>query len=145
MSNILVSDLETIFSVYDHIPEFTKKYSLNDFYERIGDRTYLPLIYFKHNKPVGFKLGYALSEEVFYSWLGGVLPDYRRKGIARYLLQMQEKWAREQGYKYVKVKSMNVFPDMLHMLIDNKYLVEDVEKAPNPMSVKVCFVKKLGK
>ena len=32
--------------------------------------------------PAGYKVGYALNESEFYSWLGGVLPPFRQQGIA---------------------------------------------------------------
>lgn len=37
--------------------------------------------------PVGFKIGYEQQPGVFYSAKGGVLPEARRQGIARALLQ----------------------------------------------------------
>lgn len=32
----------------------------------------------------GFKPGYTLDEDSFYSWLGGVLPEYRKRASRRH-------------------------------------------------------------
>lgn len=49
--------------------------------------------------PVGFKVGYGRTEELFYSARGGVLPRYRRRGIGRQLLHDMMRRAREAGYR----------------------------------------------
>ncbi len=48
--------------------------------------------------PVGFKIGYRHSDEVFYSAKGGVLPMYRRRGVARTLLHEMMDHVRAMGY-----------------------------------------------
>jgi hypothetical protein len=40
-------------------------------------------------KVVAFKTGYALSPQLFYSWIGGVDPDHRRNGLALRLMSLQ--------------------------------------------------------
>jgi GNAT superfamily N-acetyltransferase len=62
---------------------------------------------------IGYKLGYRRNREVFYSWLGGVLPDQRRRGIARELLDRQHAWCRSQGYRRVRTDTTNAFREML--------------------------------
>lgn len=47
------------------------------------------LVAWSGSVPVGFKLGYERSGEEFHSWLGGVHPEFRRRGIARRLLHLQ--------------------------------------------------------
>ncbi|WP_182911844.1 GNAT family N-acetyltransferase [Sphingomonas cavernae] len=54
---------------------------------------------------IAFKLGYRRGETLFYSWLGGVHPDARRKGLARRLTEAQHRWAREQGYSHVETRT----------------------------------------
>ena len=46
----------------------------------------------------GFKVGYAESRRTFYSAKGGVLPRFRRRGLARALLHRMEDEARALGY-----------------------------------------------
>ena len=47
---------------------------------------------------VGFKVGYRENRFTFYSAKGGILPEYRRQGIARRLLHEMVGYARAGGY-----------------------------------------------
>ena len=49
-------------------------------------------------EPVGFKIGYRENRFVYYSAKGGVLPEYRRQGLARKLLYEMMSRARGRGY-----------------------------------------------
>lgn len=59
----------------------------------------LMLVAYHHNEPVGFKVGYAESGDVFYSAKGGVMPAYRRQGIARHLLDEMIRRVKQKGYR----------------------------------------------
>jgi GNAT superfamily N-acetyltransferase len=86
----------------------------DDFISRVDDRTASMLQFaLVDGAVIGYKLGYRRNPEVFYSWLGGVLPEYRRRGIARELLQRQHTWCRSQGYRRVRTDTTNAFKDML--------------------------------
>jgi GNAT superfamily N-acetyltransferase len=50
------------------------------------------------NQAAGFKVGYGLRDGVYYSAKGGVLPEFRRRGIARSLLYALMEQARYLGY-----------------------------------------------
>lgn len=56
------------------------------------------LIAWVDDEPAGFKIGYRENRFVFYSAKGGVLPEYRRKGLARQLLSYMMDEARSRGY-----------------------------------------------
>ncbi len=62
---------------------------------------------------LGFKLGYEHRVHTYYSWLGGVDPDHRRRGIARRLMARQHDWCVAQGYATVRTKTRNEFRPML--------------------------------
>lgn len=62
---------------------------------------------------VGFKIGYPYNEDTFYSWIGGVLPNYRKQGIANELAEQQELFAKFLGFKKMRTKSMNTFKPMM--------------------------------
>lgn len=47
----------------------------------------------------GFKIGYRLSEAVYYSAKGGVLPAFRERGVARALLEALMDRARQRGFQ----------------------------------------------
>jgi GNAT superfamily N-acetyltransferase len=56
------------------------------------------LIAWMDTEPAGFKIGYRENRFVFYSAKGGVLPQYRRRGLARQLLFYMMDEARNRGY-----------------------------------------------
>jgi GNAT superfamily N-acetyltransferase len=49
-------------------------------------------------QPVGFKIGYRFKAKTYYSAKGGVLPNFRRQGIARALLHTMIDRVRDWGY-----------------------------------------------
>jgi len=51
---------------------------------------------------VGFKAGYAATENRYYSWLGGVDPDWRGQGLASELMTRQHEWLRGTNYALVE-------------------------------------------
>ena len=60
----------------------------------------------RDNKLVAFKIGYAVTSQRYYSWLGGVHPDFRRLGLARQLMALQHDWIRNNGFLDVETKVM---------------------------------------
>jgi predicted GNAT superfamily acetyltransferase len=52
----------------------------------------------------GFKLGYRRGT-TFYSWLGGVRPAHRRRGLAAELMTRQHDWAAAEGYRHVETRT----------------------------------------
>jgi GNAT superfamily N-acetyltransferase len=57
---------------------------------------------------VGFKLGYRRGGTLFYSWLGGVHPEARRRGLAQRLMAAQHRWAKEKGYEQIETRTRAV-------------------------------------
>lgn len=96
------------------IPEFGSTPTLDQITARIGLVPHLVLTGYVEEKPAGFKIGYE-RDGTFYSWLGGVLPLYRRSGVATKLADAQESWAKTHGYKTIWMKTRNRFPGMLMM------------------------------
>ena len=62
-------------------------------------------------------------------------------GVAQKLLQYQERWVTNKGYKEIEVKSMNQYPEMLHFLIKNQYHIYGVEDSEH--GTKILFQKLL--
>ncbi|GGD25568.1 N-acetyltransferase [Franconibacter daqui] len=140
---ISYATLDEIVSLYHRIPEFTLPVDNAALQQRIGASAACALIAYVGEKPAGFKLGYALDKDNFYSWLGGVLPEYRRDGVAQALLEAQENWAKEKGYKSISVKTRNSFPAMLMMLVKNGYQVIELEKKGEVVDYRLVLRKEL--
>ncbi|HRK27506.1 MAG TPA: GNAT family N-acetyltransferase [Chitinophagales bacterium] len=114
------------FDFYPHKPKFNEEYIT----QTLKGKSYLLLIAWVNDEPAGFKLGYRRwGKLTLYSWLGGVLPQYRRLGIAKLLANEQEAWARTKGYKRIIFKSRNRFTNMLLFALNNGFNFIKVEKA----------------
>lgn len=62
---------------------------------------------------VAYKIGHQRKAGHFYSWLGGVHPDWRGQGIAAGLMREQHAWCRAQGYARIRTHTSNRFRAML--------------------------------
>jgi len=78
--------------------------------------------------PVGFKIGYGRRSKVYYSAKGGVLPAFRKKGIARKLLHLMMFDAYQLKYKLF---SYDTFPNkhkgMLILGLNEGFKVTDAK------------------
>src|SRR3712207_6730465 len=61
----------------------------------------------------GYKVGFGVSPEVFYSWVGGVVKGGRRQGIASRLMETQHAMAKALGYKFGRTSTSNKYREML--------------------------------
>lgn len=141
---IEIGTLADIVAISAQIPEFDRVTTLERLKARLDGAVHLILVAKLDGAIVGYKVGYQLSDETFYSWIGGVIPTHRNHGIATLLLKQQEQWAIETGYKQIKVKSMNRYPQMLKMLISNGYEIVCVEGGADTEERKIVFSKPLG-
>jgi len=119
------------------------KSNIEEFNNKIKDK---PKILFNialdGNKLIGFKIGYELNGDKFYSWLGGVDPSYRKQGIASKLMEQQHQYLREYGYKVIQTKSMNKWRGML--LLNIKYGFDVTETYTDEKGLhKIILEKKL--
>ena len=84
------ASLAELFWLHERIAEFPGKASLSFYEERLRHRVSLALVAFWDGELAGFKVGYQSElPEQFYSWMGGVRPEFRRKGIATALAAEQ--------------------------------------------------------
>lgn len=122
-------------AVEAEIPEFGSGWSSDRYERRLSGHRHLILIAELDRRPVGYKVGYEQTPAVFYSWLGGVVPSCRGRGVATALRQQQEKWARSNGYERLRVKSMNRFPNMLRLLIGAGYSIRTTEGVGDDLKI----------
>ena len=102
---------------------------------------YLLLLTALDGRVVGFKLGYELSTSIFYSWLGGTLPDYRGLGVATQLMAAQHQWCQQNGFTSIQTKSQNRFKPMIQLNLKNGFDIVGTESSPE--GFKILFEKKL--
>ncbi|WP_312048838.1 GNAT family N-acetyltransferase [Exiguobacterium profundum] len=67
----------------------------------------LVLLAFSEEQLVGFKIGYEAEPYRFYSWAGGVHPDFQKHGIGRKLMDTQLEWVEAQGFHSIRTKARN--------------------------------------
>lgn len=128
--------------VLEQIAEFAHKETIDSLSARLkGKERFLIQIAQEGEHLLGFKIGYQLDDTTFYSWLGGVSSRARKKGVAQKLLEIQQHWVVEQGYKQLKVKSRNQFPSMLRLLLRNGYMIEKFESKQPLSTSRVHFIK----
>ena len=83
-------------------PDFTDAYLL-DRLPRLDD----PMLWLavEDGGWKGFKLGYRRGDALLYSWLGGVAPELRGKGVASELMRLQHETAAAHGYGFVETRT----------------------------------------
>jgi ribosomal protein S18 acetylase RimI-like enzyme len=135
--------LSEVVTMVTEIDEFIIKENEQSLAQRLEGKRHLILVAEQQGQILGFKIGYELDSDTFYSWFGGVSPKARNLGLAQKLLDVQESWAIEQGYQQLKVKSRNQFPAMLRLLLRNNYLIESFEPYEPLSESRIHFVKQL--
>jgi GNAT superfamily N-acetyltransferase len=87
-----LDELPMIVGLFNQI--FTPPRNIESFRRRyLGRYNVLQMIARIENEPVAFFLGFELKPSVFFSWFYGVLPKYRRQGIATQLMDAVHAWA----------------------------------------------------
>jgi len=116
-----------------------------DFFKRrfMGRYNVLNLLARIDERPVGFWIGFELKPGMFYHWLGGVHPDFRRKGVARQLQEAQQAWARDHGYEHIRCECLNHQREFLHFAIAMGYDICGIRWDSTHADNLVCFEKNL--
>ena len=91
---------------------------------------------FVDEKPGWFKVKYdRFKNGSFYSWMGGVLPKYRRQKVADTLADKQENWTKERGYTSIRLKTRKKYQAMLEFCIQRGFvIIEEMPKIPESES-----------
>ena len=103
-----------------------------DEYKKRCAGKYLALIA-EIDKPVGFKIGYdRFKNGSFYSWMGGVLPKFRRMGVAYSPANFQEKWAAENKFSLILLKTRKKHDEMIAFSLNRGFIItEETQITPD--------------
>lgn len=126
-----LDSIERVVSLSQRLPEFRHPYPATVYQERLENVPHLILLKSIAGEDVAFKVGYEREKDgSFYSWMGGVLPQARRKGIALALAIEQERWAKAQGYQSIKFKTLNRHKKMLYFALGRGFDIIGVDAFP---------------
>ncbi len=142
---IRVGTIAECVAISNQIPEFSNgNYEEKTYEERLFNTRFLILVALDQETPVGFKVGYERDADgSFYTWLGGVLPAYRKLHIAQRLADQQEEWAIKEGFNAIVLKTRNRFKAMLVFALKNGFCIEKVEPKENIENYRIVLRKKL--
>ena len=118
---------------------------MNEYVKRCSGASHLSLIAKIGNIPVGFKIGYNRNKDgTFYSWMGGVIPNFRRNGVAHHLAVFQESWAKNIGYSHIRLKTRKKYESMIKLLLKRGFVIKDEIPMENPLETRIIMEKKVG-
>ena len=125
---IIRTSIETAWEVSLLIPELVNPHPSKEYHHRMEGKTSLCLVAYVEEQLAGFKVGYdKFGDGSFYTWMGGVVPAYRRNHIAKALADAQEAWAARQGFKSIILKTRNRHKAMLLFALSNGFSITGVE------------------
>ena len=130
--------------VSQQIPEFNNTYTKSEYENRLNKVKHLVLAAYIIDKTVGFKIGYeTISGQNFYSWMGGVLPKFRRLGIAEQLYLYQENWAKQAEYNKILIKTRTKHKAMINILQKHGFIQTGIIPYCPEEETRILFEKKL--
>lgn len=139
---IAEASLEEVVAISKEITEFQDPHGLEEYQKRLDGVPHLVLIAYVNNEAAGFKVGYERTG-YFYSWMGAILPQFRRLGLAKKLAEAQETWAKNQGYPHVTFKTRNRLKPMLLFAIGRGFNIIDVQPREEIEEYRIVLRKKL--
>lgn len=146
---ILQGTVEEAVAISQQIPEFgfeplSPEAEISWYNRRLQNKPYLILIAHINGTPAGYKIGYErYNNRTFYSFMGAVLPQYRRLGVAAALATAQETWAKQNGYSRIAFKTRNRFANMLLFAIGNGFNIVKVKPAKTLADYRIHLQKRL--
>jgi predicted GNAT superfamily acetyltransferase len=137
-------EIEEVVALSRAVPEFVQVYEEEAYIRRLSQRTHLILIAEVDGAPAGFKVCYqSETPGIVYSWMGAVLPAYRKSGLAAAMADRQQDWARRQGFHTIRFKTRNRFIQMLHFGLSNGFRIVGFEKKGEVADYRILLEKQL--
>ncbi|MFK7776395.1 MAG: GNAT family N-acetyltransferase [Saprospiraceae bacterium] len=138
--------IEDVVTVSNQIPELENPHAKEVYKTRMNGKKHLILIAYLEKEMIGFKVGYDKFEDGknFYTWMGGILPAFRKKGIAAMLAKKQETWIKQNGFQNVILKTRNKHQGMLIFAIKNNFKIIEIEPKENINEHRILLKKELN-
>jgi GNAT superfamily N-acetyltransferase len=122
---------------------FQAKLDEAEFLKKVDERSnLLVLLAYDKELPVAMKVGYAIDKATFHSWKCGVIPEYRKLGLASELMRSQHKWCEGWGFKKLQTLSRNESIDMIKLNLNAGFKVTGT--TPSDKGLKINFEKVLS-
>lgn len=126
------------------LPEFDPLLSTDHYLERMANKTQLIVIATVNGNLAGCKVAYNRHDDgTLYSWLGGVIPEFRKLGLAKRMADFQEKWALKNGFDAIRFKTLNRHKAMLTFAINNGFLIYNVKAKDELENYRIHLIKDL--
>ena len=115
------------YHIFDGMYE-KEPYSLEQYQERLKGKDPIIFTVKKDKKLVANSISFE-QDNSFYIWILAVDKNYRGQGIGASLLDKNEQFARENGYKSVSTKVYNVSKEMKRLLKQRNYKIVKRQKS----------------
>lgn len=126
------------------LPEFGPLLSTEHYVERMANKTQLIVIATVEESLAGCKVAYNRHDDgTLYSWLGGVIPEYRKMGLAKKMADFQEAWALNNGFHAIRFKTLNRHKAMLTFAINNGFQIYNVKPKDELENYRIQLIKDL--
>lgn len=141
---VIEGPLEEVLAVMHEVPELDTPAPVEQWKSRLSSHPLL-LIARVGAENVGFKVGYDRWQDgrTYYSWMGGVIPSFRRVGVASALQQAMEQWCTQHGYVSLRFKTRNRHRSMIAFALRHGFNMVDFEKKGAVDDYRLVFEKAL--
>lgn len=120
--SIRKGSVQEVVHLSKQLPEFDNPHEENIYEERMQNKSGLILVATVNGVLAGFKVGYdKFGDGSFYTWMGGVIPEFRRLGLAKKLAHHQEQYAINKGYNSIILKTRNKHRNMRLFAVSSGY------------------------
>ena len=139
---ILEGTIDDVVAISSQIPEFIDPYPSEEYHLRLKGKEHLILVAKYNDELAGFKVGYNKENDgSFYSWVGAVLPKFRKLGTAQALLEEQVRWASSKQYRSIRFKTRNHLKPMLIFGLKNGFDIIEVIQYPEVREHRIVLEK----
>ncbi|MHC5110401.1 MAG: GNAT family N-acetyltransferase [Planctomycetota bacterium] len=137
------ADVDVVVSIYNEV--FSPAQDASFFARRFEARRNISImIAVVEEHPVGFIIGFELMPTTYFCWLCGVMPEFRRDGIATQLMHAVQAFALDNGYCVIRFECQNQHRPMLHTAITEGYDLVGIRHDTGSGNNVVIFEKELS-